>query len=49
MVPHQPTAPLVTLEGAGHMLPARHPVKVNLLIKDFVDHLIKPEARMRML
>jgi len=40
-------APLVTLEGAGHMLPARHPVKSNLLIKDFVDHLSKPEGRMR--
>jgi pimeloyl-ACP methyl ester carboxylesterase len=36
-------APLITLEGAGHMLPARHPVKINRLIKGFVDHLIKPQ------
>jgi pimeloyl-ACP methyl ester carboxylesterase len=40
-------APLVILEGAGHMLPARHPVQSNLLIKDFVDHLSKLEGRMR--
>jgi pimeloyl-ACP methyl ester carboxylesterase len=40
-------APLVTLRGAGHMIPARHPVKSNLLIKAFVDHLIQTEARMR--
>jgi pimeloyl-ACP methyl ester carboxylesterase len=40
-------APLITMEGAGHMLPARHPVKINLLIKDFVDHLVKPEERHR--
>jgi pimeloyl-ACP methyl ester carboxylesterase len=40
-------APLITLEGAGHMLPARHPVKINRLIKGFVDHLIKPQERHR--
>ena len=30
---------LVTLEGAGHLPQARHPVKVNLLIRDFVRSL----------
>jgi hypothetical protein len=29
------------------LVPARHPVKSNLLIKAFVDHLIQTEARMR--
>jgi pimeloyl-ACP methyl ester carboxylesterase len=28
---------LVTLEGSGHILHARDPVKVNLLIRDFVE------------
>ena len=28
---------LVTLEGAGHLPQARHPVKVNLLIREFVE------------
>jgi hypothetical protein len=32
-------APLVVLEGAGPLPTARHPVKVNLLIRDFVDQL----------
>jgi pimeloyl-ACP methyl ester carboxylesterase len=32
-------APLVMVEGAGHMLPGRHPVLVNLLIRDFVRSL----------
>jgi pimeloyl-ACP methyl ester carboxylesterase len=32
-------APLVTLEGTGHAPAARIPVKVNLLIRDFVDSL----------
>jgi pimeloyl-ACP methyl ester carboxylesterase/predicted glycosyltransferase len=30
-------APLVTLEGAGHIAPARDPVAVNRLIRDFAD------------
>ena len=30
---------LVTLEGCGHCPQARHPVKVNLLIRDFVESL----------
>jgi pimeloyl-ACP methyl ester carboxylesterase len=32
-------APLVLLEGADHMIPGRHPVKANLLIRDFVESL----------
>jgi pimeloyl-ACP methyl ester carboxylesterase len=32
-------APLAVLEGAGHLPTARHPVKVNLLIREFVDRL----------
>ncbi len=32
-------APLVVLEGADHMIPGRHPVKANLLIRDFVDSI----------
>jgi pimeloyl-ACP methyl ester carboxylesterase/predicted glycosyltransferase len=35
-------APLVTLEGAGHIPTGRHPVKVNLLIKEFVDRVAQP-------
>jgi len=30
---------LVLLEGAGHGLMARHPVRVNLLIREFVDRV----------
>jgi pimeloyl-ACP methyl ester carboxylesterase len=30
-------AKLVTLEGVGHMPHARHPVKVNLLLRDFIQ------------
>jgi pimeloyl-ACP methyl ester carboxylesterase len=32
-------APLVLIEGAGHMIPGRHPVKANLLIREFVESL----------
>ena len=32
-------APLVEVEGAGHMIPGRHPVLANLLIRDFVATL----------
>jgi pimeloyl-ACP methyl ester carboxylesterase len=32
-------APLVMVEGGGHMLPGRQPVLVNLLIRDFVRSL----------
>jgi pimeloyl-ACP methyl ester carboxylesterase len=33
---------LVVLEGAGHIPLARDPVRVNLLIRDFVDRLAPP-------
>ena len=36
-------APLVVVEGADHMIPGRHPVLANLLIREFVDSL--PEVR----
>jgi pimeloyl-ACP methyl ester carboxylesterase len=32
-------APLVLVEGADHMIPGRHPVLANLLIRNFVDGL----------
>jgi pimeloyl-ACP methyl ester carboxylesterase len=32
-------APLVLVEGADHMIPGRHPVLANLLIRDFVRSL----------
>ena len=32
-------APLVVVEGANHMIPGRHPVLANLLIRDFVRDL----------
>jgi pimeloyl-ACP methyl ester carboxylesterase/predicted glycosyltransferase len=31
-------APLITLEGAGHLPVARDPVAINRLIRDFADH-----------
>ena len=34
-------APLVVLEGADHMIPGRHPVLANLLIRDFVRSLAR--------
>ncbi len=36
-------APLVMVEGADHMIPGRHPVLANLLIRQFVESL--PEVR----
>jgi pimeloyl-ACP methyl ester carboxylesterase len=33
-------AELVTLEGSGHIPLAREPVKVNLLLKEFVDRIV---------
>jgi pimeloyl-ACP methyl ester carboxylesterase len=30
---------LVTVEGGGHCPQARHPVKVNLLLREFVESL----------
>ncbi len=32
-------APLVVIEGADHMIPGRHPVKANLLIRHFIDSI----------
>jgi len=32
-------APLVVVEGANHMIPGRHPILANLLIRRFVDSL----------
>ena len=32
-------APLVVVDGADHMIPGRHPVLANLLIRDFVESL----------
>ena len=32
-------AELVVVEGADHMIPARHPILANLLIRDFVRSL----------
>ena len=32
-------APLVVLDGADHMIPGRHPVLANLLIRDFVQSI----------
>jgi pimeloyl-ACP methyl ester carboxylesterase len=32
-------ATLVTIEGGGHCPPARHPVRTNLLIREFVESL----------
>jgi pimeloyl-ACP methyl ester carboxylesterase len=37
-------APLVTVDGADHMIPGRHPVLANLLIRDFVRSLGGPTA-----
>jgi pimeloyl-ACP methyl ester carboxylesterase len=36
-------APLVMVEGADHMIPGRHPVLANLLIRDFVRSLARAE------
>ncbi len=38
---------LVTLEGAGHLPQARHPVKVNGLLKDFADEVAPPAPKTR--
>ncbi len=42
-----PGAELVLLDGAGHGPHARDPVKVNLLIRDFVDRIHPPVPRAR--
>jgi pimeloyl-ACP methyl ester carboxylesterase len=38
-------APLITLEGTGHAPEARIPVKVNLLIREFVESVHAAEAQ----
>ena len=38
-LPELTGAPLVVVEGAGHLIPARHPVLANRLIRDFVRSL----------
>jgi pimeloyl-ACP methyl ester carboxylesterase len=38
-------APLIVVEGADHLIPARHPVMSNLLIRDFVAGLAAENAR----
>ncbi|MEA2654454.1 MAG: hypothetical protein QOI37_1681 [Chloroflexota bacterium] len=38
-------APLIVVEGAGHMIPGRHPVVANLLIRDFVRSLPEETTR----
>jgi pimeloyl-ACP methyl ester carboxylesterase len=37
-------APLVMVEGADHMIPGRHPVLANLLIRDFIRSLDREAA-----
>ena len=37
-------APLVVVEGADHMIPGRHPVLANLLIRDFIRSIERTEA-----
>jgi pimeloyl-ACP methyl ester carboxylesterase len=36
-------APLVEVEGADHMIPGRHPVLANLLIRDFIRSIGRTE------
>jgi pimeloyl-ACP methyl ester carboxylesterase/predicted glycosyltransferase len=38
---------LVTLQGAGHLPQARHPVTVNGLMKEFADSVAPPEPKVR--
>lgn len=36
---------LITLRGGGHLPHARHPVVVNMAIKEFVDTIVPPQPR----
>jgi pimeloyl-ACP methyl ester carboxylesterase len=36
---------LVTIEGGGHTPHVRHPVKVNILIRRFMDEVVTPRAK----
>ncbi len=38
-------APLVIVEGANHMIPGRHPVLANLLIRDFIRNVERGAGR----
>jgi pimeloyl-ACP methyl ester carboxylesterase len=38
---------LVTLEGAGHLPQARHPVKVNGLLHEFADSVVPPKPKVK--
>ena len=40
-------ARLVTLEGAGHLPHARHPVKVNGLLREFADSVVPPKPKVK--
>ncbi|MGZ8781991.1 MAG: alpha/beta fold hydrolase, partial [Gaiellaceae bacterium] len=46
-VAEQTGGTLVTLEGAGHLPQARHPVKVNGLLKEFADEVVPPAPKVR--
>ncbi len=37
--------PLLTVEGGGHNMPARDPVRFNLLLRDFIDSLADDPRR----
>ena len=37
-------APLVVVDGADHMIPGRHPVLANLLIRDFIRSITEDHA-----
>jgi pimeloyl-ACP methyl ester carboxylesterase/predicted glycosyltransferase len=38
---------LVAMSGAGHLPQARHPVKVNGLMKDFADSVVPPKPKVK--
>jgi pimeloyl-ACP methyl ester carboxylesterase/predicted glycosyltransferase len=38
---------LVALEGAGHLPQARHPVKVNGLLREFADSIVPPKPKLK--
>jgi pimeloyl-ACP methyl ester carboxylesterase len=37
--------PLLSIEGGGHSLPARDPVRFNLLLRDFIESVAGPPRR----
>jgi pimeloyl-ACP methyl ester carboxylesterase/predicted glycosyltransferase len=38
---------LVALEGAGHLPQARHPVKVNGMLREFADSVVPPKPKVK--